>query len=49
MSIDGRPAGRLAGKVVLMTGAARGIGEHTARLAAARRARLALVGLETPR
>ncbi|MET7806894.1 SDR family oxidoreductase [Micromonospora chersina] len=49
MSIDGRPAGRLAGKVVLVTGAARGIGEHTARLAAARGARLALVGLEPDR
>jgi NAD(P)-dependent dehydrogenase (short-subunit alcohol dehydrogenase family) len=40
---------RLAGKVVLVTGAARGIGEHTARLAAARGARLALVGLEPDR
>ncbi|MEV0430677.1 SDR family oxidoreductase [Micromonospora sp. NPDC050495] len=49
MSIDGRPAGRLAGKVVLVTGAARGIGEHTARLAAARGATLALVGLEPDR
>ncbi|MEU4482669.1 SDR family oxidoreductase [Micromonospora sp. NPDC023966] len=49
MSIDGRPTGRLAGKVVLVTGAARGIGEHTARLAAARGARLALVGLEPDR
>lgn len=39
----------LAGKVVLVTGAARGIGEHTARLAAARGARLALVGLEPRR
>jgi short-subunit dehydrogenase len=36
----------LAGKVVLVTGAARGIGEHTARLAAARGARVSLVGLE---
>jgi NAD(P)-dependent dehydrogenase (short-subunit alcohol dehydrogenase family) len=36
----------LDGKVVLITGAARGIGEHTARLAAARGARLALIGLE---
>lgn len=49
MSIDGRPLGRLAGKVVLVTGAARGIGEHTARLAAARGATLALVGLEGER
>jgi NAD(P)-dependent dehydrogenase (short-subunit alcohol dehydrogenase family) len=37
---------RLAGKVVLITGAARGIGAHTARVAAAEGARLALVGLE---
>ncbi|WP_431947264.1 SDR family oxidoreductase [Micromonospora marina] len=49
MSIDGRFSGRLAGKVVLVTGAARGIGEHTARLAAARGARLSLVGLEPDR
>ncbi|AXO38199.1 SDR family oxidoreductase [Micromonospora sp. B006] len=49
MSIDGRFSGRLAGKVVLVTGAARGIGAHTARLAAARGARLALVGLEPAR
>ncbi|SCG43494.1 SDR family oxidoreductase [Micromonospora humi] len=49
MSIDGRPAGRLAGRVVLVTGAARGIGAHTARLAAARGARLSLVGLEPDR
>jgi NAD(P)-dependent dehydrogenase (short-subunit alcohol dehydrogenase family) len=40
---------RLDGKVVLITGAARGIGEHTARLAARRGARLALVGLEPKR
>ncbi|WP_238015301.1 SDR family oxidoreductase [Dactylosporangium sp. AC04546] len=39
----------LSGQVVLVTGAARGIGEHTARLAAARGARLALVGLEPER
>jgi short-subunit dehydrogenase len=39
----------LTGQVVLVTGAARGIGEHTARLAAARGARLALVGLEPDR
>ncbi|ASW57667.1 SDR family oxidoreductase [Plantactinospora sp. KBS50] len=39
----------LSGRVVLVTGAARGIGAHTARLAAARGARLALVGLEPDR
>nr|WP_205863121.1 SDR family oxidoreductase [Planosporangium thailandense] len=39
----------MAGKAVLITGAARGIGEHTARLAAARGARVALVGLEPER
>ncbi|MDI1462393.1 SDR family oxidoreductase [Catellatospora sp. KI3] len=39
-------SGPLAGRTVLITGAARGIGAHTARLAAARGARLALVGLE---
>ena len=49
MSIDGGPTGRLAGRVVLVTGAARGIGAHTARLAAARGARLSLVGLEPDR
>lgn len=43
---DPRP---LAGQVVLVTGAARGIGAETARLAAARGARLALVGLEPER
>lgn len=36
----------LAGRTVLITGAARGIGAETARIAAARGARLALVGLE---
>jgi NAD(P)-dependent dehydrogenase (short-subunit alcohol dehydrogenase family) len=36
----------LAGKAVLVTGAARGIGAATARAAAARGARVALVGLE---
>ncbi len=48
-----RPRGRrrpvrwpLAGKVVLVTGAARGIGAETARVAAARGARVALAGLE---
>ncbi|MCZ7437995.1 SDR family oxidoreductase [Micromonospora sp. WMMC241] len=49
MSIDGGPTGRLAGRVVLVTGAARGIGAHTARLAAARGAKLSLVGLEPDR
>lgn len=39
----------LSGQVVLITGAARGIGEHTAREATARGARLALVGLEPDR
>jgi NAD(P)-dependent dehydrogenase (short-subunit alcohol dehydrogenase family) len=42
-------SGPLTGKVVLITGAARGIGEHTAREAAGRGARLALVGLEPRR
>jgi hypothetical protein len=45
-AFHGRP---LAGKVVLITGAARGIGAHTARLAAAAGARLALLGLEPER
>ncbi|HKT00562.1 MAG TPA: SDR family oxidoreductase [Rugosimonospora sp.] len=39
----------LHGRTVLVTGAARGIGEHVARLAAARGARLSLVGLEPQR
>jgi NAD(P)-dependent dehydrogenase (short-subunit alcohol dehydrogenase family) len=39
----------LSGRVVLITGPARGIGEATARLLAARGARLALVGLEPER
>jgi NAD(P)-dependent dehydrogenase (short-subunit alcohol dehydrogenase family) len=39
----------LAGQVVAVTGAARGIGAATARLAAARGARLALLGLEPDR
>ena len=39
----------LAGKVVLVTGPARGIGEAVARAAAARGATLALVGLEPAR
>ncbi|WP_285790172.1 SDR family oxidoreductase [Micromonospora sp. NBRC 101691] len=45
----GGTAGPLAGRVVLVTGAARGIGEHTARVAAARGARVCLVGLEPER
>lgn len=39
----------LSGRVVLVTGAARGIGAATARAAAARGARVALVGLEPER
>jgi NAD(P)-dependent dehydrogenase (short-subunit alcohol dehydrogenase family) len=39
----------VSGQAVLITGAARGIGEHTARALAARGARLALVGLEPER
>lgn len=39
----------LSGRAVLVTGAARGIGEHTARALAARGARVALVGLEADR
>jgi hypothetical protein len=39
----------LAGRRLVVTGAARGIGERVARLAAARGARLALVGLEPDR
>src|SRR3954451_18761710 len=41
-----RPRTPLAGKTVLITGAARGIGAALARKAAARGARVALVGLE---
>ena len=41
-----RPRTSLAGKAVLITGAARGIGAELARRAAARGARVALVGLE---
>jgi len=39
----------LAGRKVVITGAARGIGEKVARLAAARGARVALIGLEPDR
>jgi len=39
----------LAGRVVLVTGAARGIGAHTARVAAARGARVICLGLEPER
>jgi NAD(P)-dependent dehydrogenase (short-subunit alcohol dehydrogenase family) len=41
-----RPRTSLAGRSVLITGAARGIGAELARKAAARGARIALVGLE---
>ena len=41
-----RPRTSLAGRSVLITGAARGIGAALARKAAARGARVALVGLE---
>jgi NAD(P)-dependent dehydrogenase (short-subunit alcohol dehydrogenase family) len=44
-----RPRTSLAGKSVLITGAARGIGAELARKAAARGARVALVGLEPER
>src|SRR5688572_24038677 len=40
---------QLSGKVVLITGPARGIGAETARRLAARGARLSLVGLEPER
>ena len=39
----------MVGRRLVVTGAARGIGEHVARLAAARGARLAVVGLESER
>src|SRR4051794_22916346 len=39
----------LAGKAILITGAARGIGEHAARALARRGAKVALVGLEADR
>ncbi|HEX5542675.1 MAG TPA: SDR family oxidoreductase [Micromonospora sp.] len=39
----------LRGKTILITGAARGIGEAVARLAAARRANVSLIGLEPQR
>jgi NAD(P)-dependent dehydrogenase (short-subunit alcohol dehydrogenase family) len=42
----GRPSDSLAGRAVIVTGAARGIGAKTARLLAARGARVALVGRE---
>jgi NAD(P)-dependent dehydrogenase (short-subunit alcohol dehydrogenase family) len=42
----GRGAYRIEGKVVLITGAARGIGAESARRLAARGARVSLVGLE---
>ena len=40
---------RLDNKVVMITGAARGIGAETARRAAAKGARVSLVGLEPER
>ncbi|MGB8208547.1 MAG: SDR family NAD(P)-dependent oxidoreductase, partial [Mycobacterium sp.] len=40
---------KLAGRRVVITGAARGIGEKVARVAAARGAQLALIGLEPDR
>lgn len=43
------PQQDLTGKVVFITGAARGIGEETARRAAARGAHVALVGMEPER
>jgi len=39
----------LSGRKLVITGAARGIGEEVARLAAARGARVALIGLEPDR
>lgn len=44
--MSGRP---IRGQVLFVTGAARGIGEHTARLAVAAGAKVALVGLEPDR
>jgi cation diffusion facilitator CzcD-associated flavoprotein CzcO/NAD(P)-dependent dehydrogenase (short-subunit alcohol dehydrogenase family)/pimeloyl-ACP methyl ester carboxylesterase len=55
LTVPGQPAGPgdatsiLSGQTVFVTGAARGIGEHVARLAAQRGARLFLVGLEPDR
>ena len=46
MALRRRPRTSLAGRSVLITGAARGIGAELARRAAARGARVALVGLE---
>ncbi|MBJ8341236.1 SDR family oxidoreductase [Antrihabitans sp. YC3-6] len=40
---------KIAGQRIVVTGAARGIGEQVARLAVARGARVALIGLETER
>src|SRR3954469_11998642 len=46
MPLRRKPRTPLAGQAVLITGAARGIGAELARKAAARGARVALVGLE---
>jgi NAD(P)-dependent dehydrogenase (short-subunit alcohol dehydrogenase family) len=46
MALRRKPRTTLAGRAVLITGAARGIGAELARKAAARGARVALVGLE---
>lgn len=46
---DRSRSARLADKVVVVTGAARGIGAHTARIAVGRGARVALLGLEPER
>ncbi len=45
----GGPVTSLSGQTVFITGAARGIGEHVARVAAARGARVFLAGLEPDR
>lgn len=47
-SLEHAPPGSMHGKVVMITGAARGIGAETARRLAARGATLSLVGMEPP-